>query len=283
MRPHRDSDGDEDSGTAGIVSGRPRPDRSALTVTDLQVRVGDGDDVRLLASLPHLDVRAGACVAIVGESGSGKSTTLHAMLGLTDGLRVSGRIMLGDTDVVSAPEKTLNTLRGARIALISQSPQSSLNPTMRLGTLIRRVLARHGIRGTEVRQRTDDALRDVMLDPDLLRRYPHQISGGQAQRFAIAMAVALRADVVLADEPTSALDVTVQAAVLQLLDRLRAEHGIALVLVSHDLAVVSRIADHIVVMRHGHVVESGPATDVLAAPSADYTGELLAAVPTLGE
>ncbi|SEL88010.1 ABC transporter ATP-binding protein [Streptacidiphilus jiangxiensis] len=259
------------------------PPRSSLTVTDLKVRAGEGEDARLLASLPHLDVAAGTCVAIVGESGSGKSTTLHAMLGLTDGLAVSGRIMVGDTDVVTAPEKALTTLRGSRVALVSQSPQSSLNPTMRLGTLMRRVLARHGIRGAVARQRADDALRDVMLDPELLRRYPHQISGGQAQRFAIALAVALRADVVLADEPTSALDVTVQAAVLQLLDRLRAEHGIALVLVSHDLAVVSRIADHIVVMRHGHVVESGPAADVLGAPAADYTRELLAAVPTLGE
>ncbi|WP_328334297.1 MULTISPECIES: ABC transporter ATP-binding protein [unclassified Streptomyces] len=278
MRPHRD----DDTGAATHAPTCPRTDRSALSVTGLQVRAGDGEDARLLASLPHLELRAGECAAIVGESGSGKSTSLHAMIGLTDGLTVSGRIMVGDVDVVSAPEKTLNGLRGSRVALISQSPQSSLNPTMRLGTLIRRVLARHGIRGTEARRRTEDALRDVMLDPDLLRRYPHQISGGQAQRFAIALAVALRAEVVLADEPTSALDVTVQAAVLQLLDRLRSEYGIALVLVSHDLAVASRIADHVVVMWHGHVVESGPAADVLTEPSADYTRELLAAVPTLG-
>jgi peptide/nickel transport system ATP-binding protein len=252
-------------------------------VTDLQIRVGEGPTAQLLASLPHLAVRAGSCTAVVGESGSGKSTTLHAMLGLTDGLSVTGCIKVGETDVVNACEKTLAGLRGSRVALISQSPQSSLNPTMRLGTLIRRVLTRHGIRGAEARQRTETALRDVMLDPDLLSRYPHQVSGGQAQRFAIAMAVALRAEIILADEPTSALDVTVQAAVLQLLDRLRTEHGIALVLVSHDLAVVSRIADHVVVMRHGHVVESGPAAHVLAEPSADYTRELLAAVPSLGE
>jgi peptide/nickel transport system ATP-binding protein len=278
MRPDRD---------AALEPTKPataaRGDRPALSVTDLQVSVGDGPDARLLASLPRLDVHAGTCVAIVGESGSGKSTTLHAMLGLTDGLTVSGRVTVGTVDVLHASEKVRGGLRGSRIALISQSPQSSLNPTMRLGTLMRRVLARHGVRGTEARQRTEAALRDVMLDPGLLRHYPHQISGGQAQRFAIAMAVALRAEIILADEPTSALDVTVQAAVLRLLDRLRAEHGIALVLVSHDLAVVARIADSVVVMRHGHVVESGPAADVLTQPSADYTRELLDAVPAFGE
>ena len=253
----------------------------ALTVTDLEVRVGAGADARLLASLPRLDVHCGSCVAIVGESGSGKTTTLNAMLGLTDGLTMAGRIMVGEVDVVTASEKALGALRGSRLALISQSPQSSLNPTMRLGSLLRRVLARHGLRGAAARERTEDALRAVMLDPGLLRRYPHQVSGGQAQRFAIAMAVALRAEVVLADEPTSALDVTVQSAVLDLLDRLRQEHGIAVVLVSHDLAVVSRVADHVVVMRHGQVVESGPARTVLTHPSADYTRELLAAVPVL--
>jgi peptide/nickel transport system ATP-binding protein len=250
-----------------------------LTVEDLRVRAGD----RLLASLDSLRVDRGECAAIVGESGSGKTTVLNAMLGLTDGLRTTGRIVVGGVDVVGADERALSRIRGSAIALVSQSPQDSLNPTLRLGVLLRRVLARHGLRGAEARERTQDAMRSVLLDPDVLRRYPHQVSGGQAQRFAIAMAVALRADVILADEPTSALDVTVQAAVLDLLARLRREHGIALVLVSHDLAVVSGIADQVVVMREGHVVESGPATDVLERPSADYTRDLLDAVPAIGE
>jgi peptide/nickel transport system ATP-binding protein len=250
-----------------------------LTVSDLRVHAGD----RLIASLDTLTVDRGECVAIVGESGSGKTTTLNAMLGLTDGLRVSGEIIAGGVDVVTAGERELSRIRGSAVALISQSPQDSLNPTMRLGTLLRRVLARHGLRGAAARRRTDEALRSVLLDPALLRRYPHQVSGGQAQRFAIAMAVALRAGVVLADEPTSALDVTVQAAVLDLLGRLRTEHGLGLVFVSHDLAVVSGIADHVVVMRDGQVVESGPAASVLRHPAADYTRELLDAVPVLGK
>jgi peptide/nickel transport system ATP-binding protein len=250
-----------------------------LTVENLRVRAGD----RLLASLDSLRVDRGECAAIVGESGSGKTTTLNAMLGLTEGLTVSGRIAVGGVDVVGAGERALGRIRGSKVALISQSPQDSLNPTMRLGTLLRRVLARHGVRGAEARERTGEALGSVLLDPALLRRYPHQVSGGQAQRFAIAMAVALRADVILADEPTSALDVTVQAAVLGLLTRLREDHGIALVFVSHDLAVVSGIADQVVVMRDGRVVESGPAAGVLSRPSAAYTRELLDAVPAIGE
>jgi peptide/nickel transport system ATP-binding protein len=248
-----------------------------LTVENLSVRAGD----RLLASLGSLQVGRGECAAIVGESGSGKTTTLNAMLGLTDGLQVTGKIVAGGMNIVGADERALSRIRGSAVALISQSPQDSLNPTMRLGTLLKRVLARHGLRGAQARERTEDALHSVLLDPGLLRRYPHQISGGQAQRFAIAMAVALRAGVILADEPTSALDVTVQAAVLDLLARLRSEHGIALVFVSHDLAVVSGIADHVVVMRDGQVVESGPATDVLHRPSAAYTRELLDAVPAM--
>jgi peptide/nickel transport system ATP-binding protein len=250
-----------------------------VTVSDLRVHA----DGRLLASVPSLSARAGECVAIVGESGSGKTTTLNAMLGMTNGLTVSGSIMVDSVNVVTATERTLRSLRGSRMALISQSPQSSLNPTMRLGTLLKRVLARQGLKGAEARERIEAALRDVVLDPELLRRYPHQISGGQAQRFAIAMVVALRTSVILADEPTSALDVTVQSAVLDLLGRLRTEHGIALVLVSHDLAVVSRVADQVFVMRDGQVVESGPASSVLSDPSAEYTRELLSAVPVIGE
>ncbi|GLZ08392.1 hypothetical protein Acsp03_58580 [Actinomadura sp. NBRC 104412] len=249
-----------------------------LTVENLRVRAGD----RLLASLDSLEVGPGECAAIVGESGSGKTTTLNAMLGLTDdGLRVTGKIVVDGVDVVTAGERALRRLRGSAIALVSQSPRHSLNPTMRLGTLLRRALARHGLHGAPARKRTEAALRSVLLDPGLLRRYPHQVSGGQAQRFAIAMAVALRARVILADEPTSALDVTVQAAVLDLLARVRGEYGIAMVLVSHDLAAVSGVADRLVVMRDGGVVESGPVAAVLDHPTADYTRELLAAVPAI--
>jgi peptide/nickel transport system ATP-binding protein len=245
-----------------------------VSVRDLEVRADD----RLLASLPSLDVRRGECVALVGESGSGKTTTLTALLGLTPGLRVSGRVTVAGVDVLTTGGAEV---RGSHLALISQSPQASLNPTMRLGTLMRRALRLHGVRGARARERVETAMASVLLDPALLRRYPHQVSGGQAQRFAIALAVALEAGVILADEPTSALDVTVQAEVMGLLARLKDELGTALVLVSHDLALVSGIADHVVVMRSGEVVESGPAGGVLGTPAADYTRELLEAVPTI--
>jgi ABC-type dipeptide/oligopeptide/nickel transport system ATPase component len=158
-----------------------------------------------------------------------------------------------------------------------QSPQAALSPATRLGVLMRRALKLHG------RQATDEvmarALETVVLDREILRRYPHEISGGQAQRFAIALAIALGAEVVLADEPTSALDVTVQAEVVGVLRRLRAERDLALLLVSHDLALVSTIADRVLVMKDGAVVESGPAAEVLAEPSHPYTRELLEALP----
>ena len=249
-----------------------------IQVRDLQVRYGE----RLVAAVPELDVREGECVAIVGESGSGKSTTLLALLGLTEGAHVSGNIRVCGVDVLQAPERRLREIRGARVALVMQSPQAALSPTTRLGTLMRRALKLHG-RGAEQGQGIErvmvEAVEAVMLDPGILRRYPHEISGGQAQRFAIALAIALGAEVILADEPTSALDVTVQAEVVGVLRRLREERGLALLLVSHDLALVSTIADRVLVMKDGTVVESGPAAEVLAAPSHPYTRELLEALP----
>lgn len=244
-----------------------------IEVRDLQVRYGG----RLVADVPELDVGAGECVAIVGESGSGKSTTLLSLLGLTENAEISGQVRVCGVDVLTASQKALREIRGARAALVMQSPQAALSPATRLGTLMRRALKLHG------RQATDEAmaraLEAVVLDREILRRYPHEISGGQAQRFAIALAIALGAEVVLADEPTSALDVTVQAEVVGVLRRLRAERDLALLLVSHDLALVSTIADRVLVMKDGAVVESGPAAEVLAEPSHPYTRELLEALP----
>ncbi|MEV0996596.1 ATP-binding cassette domain-containing protein [Nonomuraea sp. NPDC050202] len=244
-----------------------------IEVRDLQVRYGG----RLVADVPELDVGAGECVAIVGESGSGKSTTLLSLLGLTENAEISGQVRVCGVDVLTASPKALRQIRGARAALVMQSPQAALSPATRLGVLMRRALKLHGRPATdEVMAR---ALETVVLDREILRRYPHEISGGQAQRFAIALAIALGAEVVLADEPTSALDVTVQAEVVGVLRRLRAERDLALLLVSHDLALVSTIADRVLVMKDGAVVESGPAAEVLAEPSHPYTRELLEALP----
>ncbi|MBE1586802.1 ATP-binding cassette domain-containing protein [Nonomuraea angiospora] len=249
-----------------------------IEVRDLRVRYGG----RVVADVPELDVREGECVAIVGESGSGKSTTLMSLLGLTPDAEISGHVRVCGVDVLTASPRRLREIRGARVALVMQSPQAALSPATRLGVLMRRALKLHGVgnsAGTPPEEIMGEAVEAVLLDREILRRYPHEISGGQAQRFAIALAIALGAEVILADEPTSALDVTVQAEVVGVLRRLREERGLALLLVSHDLALVSTIADRVLVMKDGAVVESGPAARVLAEPSHPYTRELLEALP----
>ncbi|MEO3873972.1 ATP-binding cassette domain-containing protein [Nonomuraea sp. B12E4] len=248
-----------------------------IEVRDLRVSYGG----RLVADVPELDVGEGECVAIVGESGSGKSTTLLSLLGLTPDAEISGHIRVCGVDVLTAPPRRLREIRGARVALVMQSPQAALSPATRLGVLMRRALKLHGVGNGSAggsAEVMEEAVAAVMLDPGILTRYPHEISGGQAQRFAIALAIALGAEVILADEPTSALDVTVQAEVVGVLRRLREERGLALLLVSHDLALVSTIADRVLVMKDGAVVESGPAARVLAEPRHPYTRELLEAV-----
>jgi ABC-type glutathione transport system ATPase component len=251
-----------------------------IAVRDLEVAFGD----RVVASVPTLDLAAGEVVGLAGESGSGKSMTALAIAGLAEhmGARVRGSIRLGERELVGLAERELRRIRGRRIAMIMQSPRGSLSPTQRLGSLFERALQAHGVEATERRARMHAAIAEVRLEQDVLRRYPHQVSGGQAQRFAIALAVALRAEVLLADEPTSALDVTVQAEVVSLLRRVRDDHGTGILFISHDLAVIGELAERIVVMRAGEVVESGPTARVLGAPADEYTRELVAAVPVIG-
>lgn len=251
-----------------------------IEVRDLEVAF----DGRVVARVESLDLNAGEIVGLAGESGSGKSMTALAILGLTRslGADVRGSITLEGEELLTLGDAQWRALRGRRIAMVMQSPRGSLNPTLRLGKYFERTLALHGVDGPEADTRIRTALADVSLDDTMLGRYPHQVSGGQAQRFAIALAVALRAEVLLADEPTSALDVTVQAQVVQLLARLREEHGTAMLFISHDLAVIGRLADRVVVMRDGAVVEQGPAGRVLTAPEAEYTKALIDAVPVIG-
>jgi peptide/nickel transport system ATP-binding protein len=251
-----------------------------LEIRDLRVQFGD----RLAASVASLDVGAGEIVGLAGESGSGKSMTIQAVLGLagTVGATVTGSIRLDGAELTGMSPAAIRAVRGRRIAAIFQSPAAAFNPVFRVGVIVTRALRLHGLSGAEARDRAAAAMRSVLLPPELLRRYPAQLSGGQLQRVAIALAIALRAEVLLADEPTSALDVTVQAEVLELLRELRDTRGMAILFVSHDLAVIAELCDRVAIMRSGEVIEQGATREVIAAPQQDYTRELLAAVPRLG-
>ncbi len=252
-----------------------------LEVRDLEVWFGD----RQVVAVEALDLDRGQTLGIAGETGSGKSMTAYAIAGLAPGMgaRVAGSVKLDGSELIGLTDGELREIRGRRIAMIFQAPISSLNPVFRVGDVFLRALRLHGASKAQARERAAVAMRSVAMSPDLLHRYPHQLSGGQAQRVAIALAVALRAEVLIADEPTSALDVTVQAEILEVLQELRAEEGIATLFISHDLAVVAGLCDRVAVMRDGRVVEQGPVARTLHQPVHPYTRELLGAVPRLRE
>ncbi|HET7308946.1 MAG TPA: ABC transporter ATP-binding protein [Actinomycetota bacterium] len=251
-----------------------------LSLRDLRIAFGP----RTVVDLEHLELGSGEILGLAGESGSGKSITALAVLGLasTLGARVEGSVRLDGEELVGAPESRLREIRGSRIAMIFQSPVSSLDPLLRVGELFERTLRLHGVDRREASERAKGAFREVLLSPDLLSRYPNELSGGQAQRIAIALALALRSGVLIADEPTSALDVTVQAEILDLLRRVREERGMSVLFISHDLAVIAELCDRVVVMRLGRIVEEGATARVLGQPVDDYTKLLVAAVPRIG-
>jgi peptide/nickel transport system ATP-binding protein len=250
-----------------------------LALRDLEIAFGE----RRVVELEALDVGAGEIVGLVGESGSGKSMTALAVLGLADnaGARVTGSIKLDGRELVGAAPPQLRAIRGTRIAMIFQHPVSAFNPVFRIGDIFLRALRLHGASRAEAVERARTALAEVLLPNALLERYPHQLSGGQAQRMAVALAVALRAEVLIADEATSALDVTVQAEIVDLLARLRELEGIAILFISHDLAVVGQLCDRVAVMQQGRIVEIGATEQVLHTASDPYTRELIAAVPRI--
>jgi ABC-type microcin C transport system duplicated ATPase subunit YejF len=193
-------------------------------------------------------------------------------------------VLLNGSEVIGAPDQKLNKLRGPAATIVFQEPLTALDPLMRLGRQLAVPLQRFGgLRGAALRTAVLDALREVKLpEPErIARAYPHQISGGQRQRVAIAMALACKPALLIADEPTTALDVTVQADVLALLDGLVAARGMALLFISHDLAVVSKVTDRVLVLEHGFAVETGPLQDLLRAPHHPYTQSLVAAARKL--
>jgi ABC-type glutathione transport system ATPase component len=252
-----------------------------LAIRDLEIRFGD----REVVAIDELSLGAAEIVGLAGESGSGKSMTTLAVLGLahTVGATVRGSITLDGIELTGLSQRELREVRGRRIAAIFQSPSMAFSPVFRVGSVVHRALRLHGMSKAAAAEAASRAMRQVLLTPDLLDRFPAQLSGGQLQRVAIAIALALRAEVLLADEPTSALDVTVQAEVLELIRELREREGMSVLFISHDLAVVAELCDRVAIMRAGQVVEQGPTGQVIAAPRHDYTRELLAAVPRLGE
>ena len=226
---------------------------------------------------------------MVGESGSGKSvTSLAIMRLLPPQARVSGEILFAESSAVRnlprLSDDSMRQLRGSRLAMIFQEPMTALNPVMRVGDQIAEaVLAHNPLPKREAWHRAVDAMNDVAI-PEPARRardYPHQLSGGMRQRVMIAMAIVNRPQLLIADEPTTALDVTIQAQILELLAELRAKFGLAMLFVSHDLAVVSQVADRVAVMYAGNLVELGPKREIFQAPAHPYTRGLLHAVPDL--
>ncbi|WP_170360828.1 ABC transporter ATP-binding protein [Ruegeria arenilitoris] len=228
-----------------------------------------------------LCIGAGQIVAVTGESGSGKSmTALAVMQLLPNGAKTEGAIWLGRQNLLKQSEREMCALRGAEIGMVFQEPMTALNPVKTIGDqVIETILIHKAMPRTKARARAHEVLSRVGLPPDRfpLSRYPHELSGGQRQRVVIAMAIALRPKLLIADEPTTALDVTTQAQILDLLKGLAREYGMGLLMITHDLAVVADMADQIVVMRHGEVVESGATTDLLNNMQHPYTKMLFQA------
>ncbi len=258
------------------------PTEPLLAMAGLAVRF---DGVAVLHGV-DLVVRPGEALGLVGESGSGKSVTWLAALGLLPGkAAVSGSVLLGREELVDAPASRLERVRGGRVAMIFQDPTSALNPVLTVGRQICEALALHrGLTGMAA-QAEARRLLDLVGIPDAaqrLRAYPHEFSGGQNQRVMIAMALAGQPDLLVADEPTTALDVTIQAQILDLINRVRRDMNMALVLISHDLGVIAETCDRVAVMYAGRIVEEAPARDLFSQPLHPYAQGLLHSLPPLG-
>jgi peptide/nickel transport system ATP-binding protein len=254
-----------------------------LDVRDLGIRFGDAEAVRGIS----FSLAEGEVLGLVGESGSGKSVTSLAIMGLLGAAaRVSGSIRWGSgVDLLSLGGEELRRIRGREIAMIFQEPMTALNPVMTIGRQVAECAEAHqpSLTRRQLKAKVIEALEAVRI-PEAEQRYgdyPHQFSGGQRQRILIAMALINRPRLLIADEPTTALDVTVQAQILALLKDLQRDFGLAMLFISHDLAVVGQVASRVAVMRQGEIVETGPVGQVLTAAQHPYTRSLLAAVPTM--
>ena len=253
-----------------------------LQVSRLTIRFGNHTAVNDIG----FEVAEGETMGLVGESGSGKSATSLALLGLLpNSAEVRGEILFDGRQMRGLAPDEMRRCRGREIAIIFQEPMTALNPVMSIGRQIAEAVRAHHpeMRRGAVHDRVLQAMHEVAL-PEPERRlsdFPHQFSGGQRQRILIAMAIVNRPRLLIADEPTTALDVTVQAQILELLAELRRAYSLSMLFISHDLAVVSQVADRVAVMQHGRIVEQGPAAGIFRSATHPYTRKLLASAPTM--
>ena len=263
-------------------------DQPLLSVTDM--RVGFATEGGRLQAVDGVSfaLASGEVLAIVGESGSGKSVTAQTILGLTrsPNATIEGSVRLGDTELIDADEAGLREVRGERIGMVFQDPMTSFNPVYRVGAqIVEAIRAHRDVSAEEARARTVELLESVGI-PDAARRvddYPHEFSGGMRQRAMIAMALALEPEVLIADEPTTALDVTIQAQILELLGGLNRERNLATILITHDLGVVAEVADRVMVMYAGRVVEEGSLDEIFYDPQHPYTWGLLGSLSRIDQ
>jgi len=259
-----------------------------LEVDELRISFPDGEGGRfLVVDGVSFTLDQGETLAIVGESGCGKSLTSLALLRLVPPpgrIEPGSGVRLGDTDVLSLEGESLRRIRGRRIGMIFQDPMTSLNPVFTVGDQIAEGIRAHfKVSRSEARERSLQLLQEVGIpDPSSrLNAYPHQLSGGMRQRVMIAIALSAEPEILIADEPTTALDVTVQAQILEVLDRLRESRGMAVLLISHDLGIVAGRADRVAVMYAGQIVEEAPTSSLFTSPSHPYTQGLFASVPRI--
>ncbi|MBX2883541.1 MAG: ABC transporter ATP-binding protein [Granulosicoccus sp.] len=258
-------------------------DKPLLQVEELHICVGH---VPLLRGV-RLHIDRGEMLGLVGESGSGKSLTALSIMGLLESPPMetrTGRIQFNDLNIVDAKDTTLESIRGNRIAMIFQEPMTSLNPVFTIGDQITEALYLHrDIAKQDANREAAELLERVGITPstEALARFPHQLSGGQRQRVMIAMAISCNPDLLIADEPTTALDVTVQAQILELLDHLRSENSMSVLLIAHDLGVVRHYCDRVAVMYCGQIVELASAEELFSAPKHPYTLALLNTIPAV--
>jgi peptide/nickel transport system ATP-binding protein len=257
-----------------------------LEVTDLHTRFRTDDGIVKAVSGVSFSLDRGETLGVVGESGSGKSVTCLTLMGLVDRrhAEVSGSVRFDGQEILGAGGKQLQTIRGRRIGMIFQDPMTSLNPVKKIGWQLQEaVLLHNDVTHDEARKRAVDILREVEIPKADTRvdDYPHQFSGGMRQRVMIAMALINHPEVLIADEPTTALDVTTQAQILRLMTKLQEEHGMAIVMITHDLGVVAELSDDVLVMYGGRVVEQAQVDDLFTKPEMPYTWGLLGSLPRL--